>query len=187
MSGLIDTTGHWTISSPSRMRSPALSSPLSSRCWRPRNGSAPGEWRRKSGYLGTLSAGHVAFLPLYFGRLSGGSALPGGSGKVRSQQRDVQAGLAICNLLGGWMFAPTERRIWTKAGREYGRVATAFNPRDAMARAYYGFALGMMGNSRPASGNGTCHRSQSEQFVGARQSRLRLGLLRPPRSISPLF
>ncbi len=66
--------------------------------------------------------------------------------KSDSDSPAVQAGLAICNVLGGWLFAPTERPIWTKAAREYGRIATTLNPRDSMAHASYGFALGMMGN-----------------------------------------
>lgn len=57
----------------------------------------------------------------------------------------VLTGLAICTLSGGWLFEPTKRPEWVPAGREYGRLASSLNPRDATAFALYAQGLCMSG------------------------------------------
>jgi adenylate cyclase len=53
----------------------------------------------------------------------------------------VHTGLAVCYILGGWLFAQEERNVWIPRSIEHARLAIDLNARDAEAHAILGVGL----------------------------------------------
>jgi adenylate cyclase len=58
----------------------------------------------------------------------------------------AHTGLAVCYMVGGWIFAPAERSSWIAQGIEHARLAINLNPRDAEAHTILGVGLGFSGH-----------------------------------------
>ena len=53
----------------------------------------------------------------------------------------VHTGLAVCYIIGGWLFAQAERNVWIPRSIEHARLAIDLNARDAEAHTILGVGL----------------------------------------------